>query len=120
MLDPRLQKLMDEQEKLGGLRYSQLPEGAKLVVGTTNSTYCMEVVDKNTCKVSGGWFAEHNRDGETVVFSGSTWGGSCIKLGWIGEFMQMEFWVDSRPITTSAVRSCRIETPNGKFFQLWT
>jgi len=44
-----------------------------------------------------------------VKISGSTWGGSMLKLGFIGRGMHMEFRHPSysRPITTSTIRAVR-------------
>ena len=43
------------------------------------------------------------------VRSGSSFGGSCLKLGWVGVGLRMEFHAEDQWIITSHVRSIAVE-----------
>lgn len=103
-----------------GLNISSLEKGTKLNVETTNSIYRIEIVEGNQITIMGGM----TKDGEirfptpvSAKFIGSTWGGSMIKLDWIGEYMKMEIFLDEFKLlmTTSFVQNVEIEGPFGEW-----
>lgn len=104
------------QETLG-LNVSVLKPGTRLLVETRNSFYEMEVVRGKEVTLSGGTRV----DGTTrypkpvkVIFSGCTYGGTAIRVDWLGIDMHMEFYVGKgRILTTSGVKRINIEAPDG-------
>ena len=83
-----------------------------LVVKTDNSVYQITIVQpyKREVVVQGGaFFPERTR----AYLSGSSFGGSCLKLGWVGVGLHMEFLAKDRDqwVLTSHVRSITV-TPS--------
>ena len=49
-----------------------------------------------------------------ACLSGSTFGGSCLKMGWVGLGLHLEFHVGDEWIITSHVRAIAVEaSPTG-------
>lgn len=90
MLDPLLQALIEEQTEDVGLFVNQEKPGTIIRVQTQNSTYTLTVIDdkKVTIQGNGRYF---NEPGEAEVV-GSTWGGSMLKMNWVGVGMCMEIF----------------------------
>ncbi len=81
-----------------------------LVVQTENSVYHITILQPYTREVlvqGGAFFTARTR----ACLSGSSFGGSCLKLGWIGVGLRMEFHADAEWIITSHVRSIAVEEP---------
>jgi hypothetical protein len=76
-----------------------------LLVETRNSVYRIVVVHRTEVVVQGGCFFPAMT---AARFAGATFGGSLIKLAWIGLGMCMEIHGDMGPIVTSPVRSIRL------------
>lgn len=95
---------LNQSEQDGGLVWKDIPVGTTVVAKTRNSVYLIEKrEDGDFAYVSGGFFTEP----EKVRLNGSTWGGSMIKVGFIGVGMYIEFVRDSaeKPmVTTTAIR----------------
>jgi hypothetical protein len=62
-------------------------------------------VDASTTLVGGAFFPERTR----ACLSGSSFGGSCLKLGWVGIGLHLEFHAEDQWIITSHVRSIGVE-----------
>lgn len=71
----------------GGVQIDRLDIGTVLEVQTCNSLYTIEVLDNKKFSVQGGSRFIHPC--ETWI-GGSTWGGSMIKIKWIGIGMHIE------------------------------
>ena len=111
--------IMDVEELIQrnepGVDVRRLKAGTKLIVKTRNSTYQFvatnaagELYDKGGKKIP---------KAAKIVFSGSTWGGSCLKVGWIGLDMQMEIRITpTRVLTTTPVRSIRVVGADKQWF----
>ena len=79
-----------------------------LVVQTDNSVYQITVLQPHTREVfvqGGAFFPERRR----ACLSGSSFGGSCLKMGWVGVRLHMEFHAEDQWIITSHVRSIAVE-----------
>ncbi len=79
-----------------------------LVVHTENSVYRITILQPYMREVlvqGGAFFTARTR----ACLSGSSFGGSCLKLGWIGVGLRMEFHADDQWIITSHVRSIAVE-----------
>lgn len=103
-----------------GLNVSLLESGTKLLVETMNSFYELEILEGKLVNIFGG-----TRQDGTVRFKkptqavvvGSTYGGSMIKVDWIGEDMRMEVHIvgsdHRKSLSTSPVQRITIEAPKG-------
>ncbi len=99
-------KQLDSLEK--GINVHKLKAGTILFVVTKNNLYKLVKTKEDRMVIAEGGKL---LGGPTeVVFSGSTFGGSMIKIGWIGHGMFMEMYVlkEKRRIKTSYVKSARI------------
>lgn len=103
-----------------GLNMSLLSPKTKLFVETKNSFYEFVVVEAKKVTVFGGTL----KDGgirypqpASAIFYGSTWGGSMIKVDWLGVGMYMEFKAENEEklLRTSVVRKIRIEPADGNW-----
>ena len=75
---------------------------------THNSVYSITILTphRGDVLVEGGtFFAEHTR----ACLSGSSVGGSCLKLGWIGVGLHLEFHAGDQWIITSHLRTMAVE-----------
>ena len=71
-----------------------------------NTRYGSSVVPFPRVLVQGGaFFPERTR----ACLSGSSFGGSCLKLGWVGVGLRLEFHFDDQWIITSHVRSIMVD-----------
>ncbi len=81
---------------------------ATLVVRTDNSIYRITILKPHLREVlvqGGKFFPERTR----ACLSGSTFGGSCLKIGWVGLGLHMEFHAGDQWIITSHVRAIAVE-----------
>ena len=103
-----------------GLDITKLDPGTKLEVQTRNSLYKITVLNPKKLKieVEGG---VHLPEAEEAFLTGSTWGGSMIKTGWIGHMMHMEIRRYQRigPLVTTGVRGLKIIGSNFEFDFEW-
>jgi hypothetical protein len=82
-----------------------------IVVRTQNSCYRIVVAPDNTAIVRGGAFFP---DPTPARIDGSGFGGTLLKVGWIGVGLRMEIFADGRRIITSPVREVTLERgPSG-------
>jgi hypothetical protein len=100
-LSDEINNRLAESELLGGAYLSKLQVGAKLFVKTQNSLYEIE-----NCQ--DGMYIRGNADycptPTLCRILGSAWGGSMIKVGFIGRGMHMEFsTAKHRCIVTSEI-----------------
>ena len=84
-----------------------------LVVRTDNSVYRITILKPHAREVlvqGGKFFPERTR----ACLSGSSFGGSCLKIGWVGLGLHMEFHAGGQWIITSHVRAIAVEaSPTG-------
>ncbi len=79
-----------------------------LVVRTDNSVYRITILTPHAREVlvqGGQFFPERTR----ACLNGSTFGGSCLKFGWVGLGLHMEFHAGDQWIITSHVRAIAVE-----------
>ena len=75
---------------------------------TDNSVYRITILQPHTREVlvqGGKFFTERTR----ACLSGSNFGGSCLKIGWVGLGLHMEFHAGDQWIITSHVRAIAVE-----------
>jgi hypothetical protein len=91
-----------------GVGLADVDAFSTLVVRTRNSVYRVTVLRPHAREVmvqGGMFFTARTR----ACFNGSSFGGSCLKLGWVGIGSHMEFHADDQWIITSHVRSIAVE-----------
>jgi len=78
-----------QSEIEGGVHLRDLIPGSVLAIQTTNRIYRMVVLGDRTVLLSG--HPEFCPDPAEVRINGSTWGGSMLKLRYVGRGMHLEF-----------------------------
>ena len=84
-----------------------------LLVRTDNSLYQITILKPYAREVlvqGGAFFPARTR----ACLSGSSFGGSCLKLGWVGIGLHLEFHTGDQWVITSHVRSIAIESATGR------
>ncbi len=100
-----------------GINTKILPVGTKLEIQTKNNLYYMEKIEGNEYTIQGG---KYWPEPTTVRFPGSTFGGSVMKINWIGHLMHMEIYdLEKGCITTSSVRNVKIITSTYSYAMDW-
>ena len=105
-----------------GVNITRLEPGTKLTIETMNSFYEMTVRNGPEVTLFGGTM----QDGSTrfteptsAIFVGTTWGGSAVKLGWLGRDLFLEFILlrsgKQVVMTTSPVRNVVLEAADGSW-----
>jgi len=91
----------------GGLRLSSLAEGARVLVETINRLYKLEIRSGQV------WISGHPEfcpRPVQVTVRGSSWGGSMLKVAYLGRGMRMEFEHPRHStVTTSRIVSIRVD-----------
>jgi hypothetical protein len=119
MLDEKIQRLVEIQEELSGIDTRKLKPGTQVKAWTKNSVYEMEIVNCiGDVLVQGGKYFPQLTP---TTFTGSTWGGSMLKIGWIGYMMSMEFQYTEKNkiISTTFVRKAKIIGENYEYEMDW-
>lgn len=90
----------------GGVYLSDLNEGSKLEVQTENRSYHLTVRENGEAWISG--HPVFCPDPVLVKIHGSSWGGSMLKVAYIGRGMHLEFRHPvHKIITTSPIKEIR-------------
>ena len=78
-----------EKSETSGVYITSLEKGDVVKVFTDESNYVFTVIDpqKAIVKAEGGGF---KKGGEEVFFAGSNWGGSMLKMRWLGPDTRIE------------------------------
>lgn len=101
-----LDEFASELSTREGVRLADLEPLTTLLVYTTNSLYRIGVLNGTRILVQGGTFAEIT----PADFSGSGFGGSLLKCGWIAVGLRMEIRAGNRRFVTSPVRAISMES----------
>ena len=91
-----------------GVSLTDVDPFTTLVVRTDNSVYRITILTPHTREVlvqGGKFFPERTR----ACLNGSSFGGSCLKLGWVGLGLHLEFHAGDQWIVTSHVRAIAVE-----------
>lgn len=79
-----------------------LTEGRALLVQTKNTLYRIEKRGEDDFYISG--HARYCPEPTKANIHGSTWGGSMLKMGWVGRGMHLEFSTSAHgTVTTSTI-----------------
>lgn len=87
-----------------GIMLRDLDPLTTLLVRTCNSLYRIVISQDTAVFVQGGQFFPEMTDAR---LDGSSFGGSFLKMGWIGVGLRMEIWAGGQRIVTSPV--CAID-----------
>ncbi len=106
----------------GGVRLQDLEPGSVLRVATENTCYEIVVLHGGSAYLSG--HPLYCPQPVLVAIAGSTWGGSMLKVGFIGRGMRLEFRHPAypKPIVTSIIqeiRECRRTAADRPGRQVW-
>ena len=116
-LDPKINKIIEDQDNLSGIFIQSLNEGDRIFVTTKQTNYIIEKIKDKEIKIKGG---EYFPEDTEVFLEGSTWGTSLIKLGWIGYNMLMEIRTkNGKILSTSPVKSATIVTNDWTYTMDW-
>ena len=98
----------------GGIALLDVDPFSTLVVRTDNSIYRVTILQPHLREVlvqGGKFFPERTR----ACLNGSSFGGSCLKMGWVGLGLHMEFHAGGQWIITTHVRAIAVEAfPTGR------
>lgn len=98
-LHPQIEANMAQSEADGGVWLKDVPVGKMLLVQTNNTLYKIEHRED-------GWWIEGNQRfcpiPTKTTISGSTWGGSMLKIGFVGVGMRLEFHLEGFPTLTTS------------------
>jgi hypothetical protein len=90
----------------GGVYLKDLAPGSALSVETMNRVYEIEVLEDGTTLISG--HPEFCPEPTAVTIQGSTWGGSMLKMKFLGRGMHLEFQhPEHRTVLTSRIVDIR-------------
>ena len=101
-----LDGFVEETGNIRGLYLRDVEPLTTLIVRTCNSCYRIIVRRDTSAIVQGGRFFPDATPGR---IDGSGFGGSFLKVGWIGIGLRMEIFADGQRIITSPVRDISLE-----------
>ena len=113
-LDKNILEKIGFQDKNGGIAAHELKAGTYILVDTAEGFYKIKIID-GLGKVEvecGEFFAEMN-------FIGSNFGGSMLKVGWIGKDMYMEFRNEENFMISTAVKKAKVITDDWQYIMEW-
>ena len=102
-----LDGFVDAVSQADGIGLTDVDAFTTLVVQTDNSVYQITILQPHAREVfvqGGAFFPERRR----ACLSGSSFGGSCLKLGWVGVGLHMEFHAEDQWVITSHVREIAV------------
>ena len=106
-LSPEINRNIKESELQGGVwlfdghtQATVLPIGKSLVIQTENTRYVLDKVGKNEFYIIGHWKFCPVRT--RCYPHGSTWGGSILKVGFVGRGMHFEFGTPEHGMVTTS------------------
>lgn len=107
-------KQIQETKKEKGFFVSRLPK-TRIILQTQKSRYEIECIEKNKALIIGGTLPDKSARFTTpteIKILGSSWGGSMLRVDWIGKFMHFEFIEQSSKThtITSSVLGAAVES----------
>lgn len=106
-LDPLTQTRIVQSEIEGGVFLRDVPDGGKLEVETKSRVYTIHKIADRDYRISG--HPKYCPGPTRAYITGSTFGGSLLKAGFIGRGMRLEFSTDEHDgtILTSIIHDVR-------------
>ena len=108
-LTPEVNAAIRQSEIDGGIWWDTVDPGFRVLVRTKSRTYIFEKRKDGEVYISG--HPKYCPNPVQARIHGSTWGGSMIKIGWIGVGMRLEFSTVLHPtaITTTTIQDVLLE-----------
>lgn len=99
-----VQANIEQSEADGGLWLENVPVGKQVLIQTENTLYTLEHPSEDGWLISG--HPKYCPTPASCSISGSTWGGSMLKMGFVGVGMHLEFHVEGfSRLTTSQIKT---------------
>jgi hypothetical protein len=106
-----LDGFVDDLADAPGISLREVESLTTIVVRTHNSQYRLVIMSGTSAIVQGGAFFP---EPTPARIDGSGFGGTLLKVGWIGVGLRMELFTNGRRIITSPVRDVTVErAPSG-------
>ncbi len=105
--------IVEAASRAEGIHLTDVDTLTTLLVRTDNSLYQITILKPCAREVlvqDGPFFPVRTR----ACLSGSSFGGSCLKLSWVGIGLHLEFHIEGHWVITSRVRSIAIESAVGR------
>lgn len=107
-LSDEINRNIAQSEADGGMSLKSLAVGKTLMIQTKNTLYRIEKRGESEFYISGN--QRFCPESTKANIHGSTWGGSMLKMGFVGIGMRLEFSVEGhRAITTSIISSIQVQ-----------
>ena len=106
--DRTLDGFVEAVSQADGIGLTDVDVFTTLVVRTDNSVYQITILRPHAREVlvqGGAFFPERTR----AYLGGSSFGGGCLKVGWVGIGLHMEFHYSDQWMITSHVRAISVE-----------
>ena len=104
-LSKEINEALSQSERDGGVYVKDIPVGDVIFIKTQNTLYSLRRVDWDTCEIYGN--KRYCPFPTKCVVYGSTWGGSMIKVNFIGIGMHLEVGLleekTCKTVTTSKI-----------------
>lgn len=115
-------KILDIDKSLclqKGINVHKLKTGTMVLVVTKNNLYKIIKQDggEQAVTLQGG---KYYLEPTSVFFTGSTLGGTMLKIGWIGYGMKMEFFEGTKKLSTSSVMAAKVVGDGWEYNMDWT
>ena len=97
-----LDGIVEAVSQADGIGLTDVEAFTTLVVQTENSVYQVTILKPHAREVlvqGGAFFPDRRR----ACLSGSSFGGSCLKMGWVGLGLHMEFHAEDQRVVASHV-----------------
>lgn len=104
-LAPEVNRAIIQSEIEGGVNLALLPIGKALEVTTRNRVYLLRKIGETQYTISG--HPQFCPDTRECRILGSTYGGSMLRMHYLGRGMYMEFWIEGETYTTSQIQEIR-------------
>ena len=113
-LTPEINNAIRESELMGGVFIKDLPVGKTLKVRTQNTVYFIDRVSEGPEGLTVQGHPRYCPEPVKAYILGSNFGGSMLKIGFVGRGMYMEFSTENRrgTIVTSQIQEVE-EVTNG-------
>ncbi len=106
-LSDEINRNIENSEAAGGLFVKDIPINGSAFVWTKNRRYKISKDANGLLYISG--HPRYCPESTPCTINGSTWGGSMLKIGFIGRGMHMEFVTSYGQITTTIIQDVSID-----------
>lgn len=105
-LHPAINERIAQSELDGGVKLTDLSVGDGVLVRTKNTLYVVHKTADREYQIEGN--EKYCPEPTPCKIAGSTWGGSMLKMDFVGKGMHMEYYIKGQCITTTAIKHVEI------------